>query len=99
MDQDKEKSSSSLSPTNLQKNATKPQQRHQEHNYTNPPVDDTTITITKVNVTNDGNSTEEGESHRVNKNSAFKIQSPSQFKVEVGDTAHRSIAVRVKHLF
>lgn len=96
MDQDKEKSCSS-SPTNIHKNSTKPQQRHQEHNYTNPPVDDTSITITKVNVTNDGNPADEGDNHRVNKNS-FKILTPSQFKVDLGEPAQRPIAIRVSIL-
>lgn len=84
MDPEKIKSESS-SPTNMHKHSSKPLLRHQEHNYTNPKVDETNVTITKV--TNEASSSSDGENHRM-KNSAFKMSTPSHVKVELGDSSH-----------
>ncbi|KAL0281173.1 UNVERIFIED_CONTAM: hypothetical protein PYX00_002237 [Menopon gallinae] len=90
MDQERTKGTSSASsPTaGSSKNSFKSQQRHHEHNYTNPSIDDTSITITKVCSLSEGSTLGERESPRI------RSSSRSQSKGDAGEGNQRTAGMR-----
>lgn len=92
MDQEKTKGTSSASsPTaGSSKNSFKSQQRHHEHNYTNPSIEDTSITITKVCSLSEGSTVTGREGPRI------RNSSRSQSKGDANEGNQRTTGTRVR---